>query len=279
MPVYFYFFFFLPPPASAWPAGSCALSSSSAATAPSIASLLLPPSSLRKRTRSPCARTWASSASNASPDKTSGCGDVAFSAAAAAGCCSSCSPSGGSYRGTIIEGLASGTPPAMRDVSRFPKLRASAGTPSWSSNAAAIEGVTGCEHTPTYRSVSISTQRTVPMRTVSVLRRAQGACVSMYRLACCTSALVAWVTRCSCSSSVRVRSRGSSARAAASISSSASVSVSGIGVAPSQCLCAKERVRYARFPRSLDSLALIQSVIFACEKSPSEPNGTSLMRK
>jgi hypothetical protein len=200
---------------------------------------------------------------------------IASAASAAA------SSSVASYRGTMICGMGSGPPPASTHAGSTSALKARAvlGTVSWSSSALAIVGVTGCETMPTYRMVSMSTHRTVCMRAGSVLRSDQGACVSMYRFACCTSAFVCCVIRCSCISSASSRSAGSRARAASSIASSSALSGPGVGTVAAQCLYANERVRYARLPRSFESFALMMSCIFSCEKSPSEPKGTSLTIK
>ncbi len=59
------------------------------------------------------------------------------------------------------------------------KLRASAGTPSWSSIAAMLPGMKGCSTVAIGRSTSASTRSTAAIRTGSVLRSAQGAWRSM----------------------------------------------------------------------------------------------------
>ncbi len=58
--------------------------------------------------------------------------------------------------------------PAGSGVASAAKLRASAGTPSWSSIAAMLPGMNGCSTVATGRSTSASTRSTAAIRTGSV---------------------------------------------------------------------------------------------------------------
>ena len=110
--------------------------------------------------------------------------------------------------------------------------------------------ITGDSSTAVTRMISASTYITVRIRASSVLRRVQGACVSMYLFPNFATLMMTAVIPLMFCSSTSSRDSRKASTAAANKAVSSGVNTPGKGTSPSQCFATNVNNLCAKFPKS-----------------------------